>query len=526
MVSRWPARKTQTTSAFPAPHLPLQAKPEVGRTDDPLEHEADRVADQVIRMPATGVSVAATPPRIQRECAVCGTEQERLRRQPASPHASAGEAPGIVHDVLRSPGRPLDTATRGYFEPRFRRDFSQVRVHTDAQAAHAAKAIDARAYAIGNDVVFAAGQFQPSAVEGQRLLAHELAHVVSQRHAAPFIRRAPAQGAREGGDFRCGGDDPCTLQTTNNTYPTWAGKFIVDGSCVTQSEGEGGNGVNLTMRFEPNDHADARQIVFVQTAQSKTGGKPVSPYDDKSDKEKDAARKRIIPDKQPGEGTHIDQGPSSRTPVMGMRDVAGKSGLGDFEQSTPPTISTPGFHYTDKGSKPQAQDASMHDCPSLPRVAGVAQQQILETAALAVSGAQQGIYYGSVRWGWTMGAHDTVANGLPINVVSKDAPSSVFAEAAKRWNSSLTSDGKASIALPQNMYTVGGHGVDLWDDPGKKKKLGTLAKDTIVGVTDQADPKHADWQNIVVVSGPLTGRTGWVEKSGIKPYAGPALPGP
>jgi hypothetical protein len=88
--------------------------------------------------------------------------------------------PPIVHDVLRSPGQPLDAATRAFMEPRFGHDFSQVQVHTDARAAESARAVHALAYTVGRDVVFGAGQYELGTHAGQRLMAHELTHVVQQ----------------------------------------------------------------------------------------------------------------------------------------------------------------------------------------------------------------------------------------------------------------------------------------------------------------------------------------------------------
>jgi hypothetical protein len=92
--------------------------------------------------------------------------------------------PHTVHDVLRSPGRPLDPRTRAFMEPRFGRDFGEVRIHTGANAAASAQAVHALAYTAGYDVVFAHGQFAPETGAGRRLLAHELAHVVQQHGAA------------------------------------------------------------------------------------------------------------------------------------------------------------------------------------------------------------------------------------------------------------------------------------------------------------------------------------------------------
>jgi hypothetical protein len=94
----------------------------------------------------------------------------------------AAVAPRIVHDTLRSPGQALDTSTRSFFEERFRQDFGRVRVHTDAQAAASARAVNALAYAVGSNVVFGAGQYAPQTGAGSSLLAHELAHVAQTRH--------------------------------------------------------------------------------------------------------------------------------------------------------------------------------------------------------------------------------------------------------------------------------------------------------------------------------------------------------
>jgi hypothetical protein len=90
------------------------------------------------------------------------------------------EVPPVVHEVIRSPGQPIDPATRAFMEPRFGHDFSHVRVHTGEGAEASARALNAQAYAVGNHIVFGLGRFDPNATEGRRLLAHELTHVVQQ----------------------------------------------------------------------------------------------------------------------------------------------------------------------------------------------------------------------------------------------------------------------------------------------------------------------------------------------------------
>lgn len=111
------------------------------------------------------------------ECAGC--QKKRLQRK-VSNYAEPETVPPIVHEVLRSPGQPLDAGTRAFMEPRFGYDFSQVQVHTDARAAESARAVNALAYTVGRDVVFGAGRYAPGVDEGRRLLAHELTHTVQQ----------------------------------------------------------------------------------------------------------------------------------------------------------------------------------------------------------------------------------------------------------------------------------------------------------------------------------------------------------
>jgi hypothetical protein len=107
------------------------------------------------------------------------------RAQPAS-----GVAPPIVHDVIESPGSPLDAATRALFESRLGQDLSRVRLHTDSRASASAQSVGAIAYAVGPHISFAAGAPDVNAHEGRRLLAHELAHTLQQPSQGP-----PARGS-------------------------------------------------------------------------------------------------------------------------------------------------------------------------------------------------------------------------------------------------------------------------------------------------------------------------------------------
>jgi LysM repeat protein len=101
-------------------------------------------------------------------------------RSTSSPAPAHEKAPPIVHEVVSQPGAALDSATRGFFEPRLGHDLSNVRLHTDARAAASARAVDASAYTVGRGVVFGTAQYAPETYQGRHLLAHELTHVVQQ----------------------------------------------------------------------------------------------------------------------------------------------------------------------------------------------------------------------------------------------------------------------------------------------------------------------------------------------------------
>jgi len=114
------------------------------------------------------------------ECAECSRKKE-LQRRASGP--APERVPSVVRHVLESSGQPLSTEARDSMELRFGHDFSHVRVHSDARAGESARAVNALAFTVGSNIVFAPGEYQPSSHDGQRLLAHELTHVVQQRGA-------------------------------------------------------------------------------------------------------------------------------------------------------------------------------------------------------------------------------------------------------------------------------------------------------------------------------------------------------
>ena len=160
-----------------------------------------RVAHMLQRRCACGGT-----PGLDGECAEC----KRKRLQRSAVGAGPAVAPPIVHDVLRSPGQPLESSVRGEMEARFGHDFSRVRVHADGHAAASADAVSAQAYTVGRHVVFGDGAYRPTTDAGRSLVAHELTHVVQQGGGdhAGRLPVAPAGGALEAEAESAGGVEP------------------------------------------------------------------------------------------------------------------------------------------------------------------------------------------------------------------------------------------------------------------------------------------------------------------------------
>lgn len=137
----------------------------IGASDSSFEKEADLIAEKVVN----GSGAASMKPA-----------NRGLQRFSGEPAATAGRAPESVERVVSQSGEPLSQDVRSKMQRKFDWNFSNVRVHTDAQAAGSANEVRARAYTVGNHIAFAAGQYRPASKTGQRLLAHELTHVIQQ----------------------------------------------------------------------------------------------------------------------------------------------------------------------------------------------------------------------------------------------------------------------------------------------------------------------------------------------------------
>lgn len=194
----------------------------IGAPDDRFEQEADRTADAVMGASPVGIgdSIAPRGPQLRRkplspedlpDSAFPGVESELpiadqigavseapVQRSTAPAAAAAGPAvtphyAGRVHQAMASAGQGLPPTTHAFMGRAFGRDFSNVQIHHDARAAELAQQINARAFTIGEHIFFGANEYAPATNVGQRLLAHELTHVVQQSEArlSPQLRRTP-----------------------------------------------------------------------------------------------------------------------------------------------------------------------------------------------------------------------------------------------------------------------------------------------------------------------------------------------
>ena len=167
-----------------------QPKLTIGSPDDPLEKEADDMADKVMRMEMISpINFSSSKNIINRKCAHCEEEEKKLQRKESNSN-SVSVAPPIVHEVINSSGgRSMDGGTRSFMESRFNYDFAKVKIHDGDLAARSAGSINALAYTSGNNVVFNSGQYNTKSDAGKRLLAHELTHVVQQKKSDIAIQR-------------------------------------------------------------------------------------------------------------------------------------------------------------------------------------------------------------------------------------------------------------------------------------------------------------------------------------------------
>jgi hypothetical protein len=435
-------------------------------------------------------------------------------------------------------GMPLDSKTRAHLEKRFEHNFSKVRIHADTAAAESASALGARAYTLGTDVSFGAGQYAPTTRRGGALLAHELAHVVQQEGATFEPGQTPVLGSESDPSER--NADAAVraaisphrstalniraqlrataprVATVQRAVATWGGEFETTKYNLLAMPGF--DGVEIDLEFRPNDKVDAEKIGMVQSVLSSEKGAPVligTPA------EQAVYKQRAVAPGKTGAGRQIDQ--------LAMADFAnplyatGVAGAADRLRTTPTGAGWGhhGWRYTDKAGKVQTKNALLKDKAKLSSARKESAQKF-ETTALAVQGVQEGTYYGSVSWGWEKNVAGVVAK-LPLTRVSKDAPSDTFTNAARKWNTSKILGGRSTIDLPivTRGYATADGTVVVVDPTAPAAELCRLTKNTRVEVTNRARTAAFNvgaatpWWKVTIADGPNVGKVGWLRSTTI-----------
>jgi Domain of unknown function (DUF4157) len=427
----------------------LQRKLSIGASNDPLELEADRIADRVLATP-TNTNIRKTPPHIQ-----------RFTGQTAS---QTDVAPASVDRVLSSPGSPLDTGLQQDMGQRFGHDFSHVRVHTGTAAEQSAREVSAYAYTVRQDIVFSNGRFAPGTHEGRRLIAHELTHVVQQ----------------SGADMQANNQLPVSKSVQQHIMqrkkvPTDFGEFE-----TTKFAEADGRGVEITLKFAPDDSkVDAKKIALSQSIRNTIASGDayaLSP---------NQATKMVASGKS-GAGYAIDTLEGANNPLYGEKNTLGPT---QDLKDTPASANTTtgpvnvgvntnyelGYCYKEKptDASKKKHPATLWDKPRGGKKKG--ESMTFETAALAIEGTDKDKYYGSVKWGYKMEGTDAAptVTKTDIDSASKGTPTANFIEPAKLWNVGKTPGTIKVTADPEATVLKG--------DQSSTEKL---AKDTKVKQLD------------------------------------------
>ncbi|MGC1247194.1 MAG: DUF4157 domain-containing protein [Spirulinaceae cyanobacterium] len=436
-----------------APAQPIQTKLTIGEVGDKYEQEADATAAQVVKQIN---SPGQSGNSVQREAlpeedeAVQMKPESTIQRQPAGGETAAGEELESSIEQSRGNGQPLSDNIRGPMEESFGADFSGVNVHTDSQSDQLNQSIGARAFAMGQDVFFRQGAYDPSSKGGQELIAHELTHVVQQNGGAVQKKgtdtqkgESPALQMRS--QLRASSLSKAAIQRKVDTL---GGEWDTDKyDLITPANPSGLRGSEIELKFKPGNSVDAELIGLTQSVKSIKSKKPHFINNDIFYKNRAIDSKDAITvdsnTSETDEGTMIDRVKNYNNPIYPVNSLPSKS-LDDT--STSPGWGQHGYHYQDKSGELQHQDAILKDAPKLVR-AEKESGQIFETTALATKGLQSGTYYGSVRWGWRTDDQGNFTK-IPLSKVSDGVPSSTFMKSAELWNASKTSTGADTVDLP------------------------------------------------------------------------------
>lgn len=397
----------------------VQAKLAIGGSNDKFEQEADAMADHLVgkgEAPAMGVSAA---PPIQRS---------------GAGNVTAPPALGGQLESTRQAGSPLEPGIQKEMEAGFGKSFGDVRIHTGKPSTQMNEDLNAHAFTHGKNIYFNEGMYEPKSQAGKRLLAHELTHVVQQGGSEWIQRYAKTFG----GEFKVP-----TYQKYTGTTPNPAGGPVLNMV-----------GATIDLQFFANEHIEAKQIGLTQSVKTMRNNAPGGAINTPSYVSQtnmdlglttgnigsaidilDKVPSTTLPNNNPLYGAFNSQVPNPDPKKPGKTIDTVSANLGDT-----PLVGINKIGSKVKGSK--AIPARLTDEPKRPIMfPGQEYEQEFEVAAIAMDGDYEGMYLGSVKWGWKSNAAGIPTLDPPfVEVVSGAVPSDDFKDTAEVWNDAEFTD--------------------------------------------------------------------------------------
>lgn len=430
-------------------------------------------------------------------------------------------------------GAALPRELRSSLESYFRAPLDRVRVHSDAASQAMADSLGARAFTLGENIHLGSAGAVTTGSSRNELLAHEVVHTLQQGHAGPATKlkvgasgdRYEQQADRLSAAFARGEhtealavDRVGSPVVQRSMQPTHYGNFedfLYD--FVTDPAGTN-VGVEMYMKFHPNTNALADDIGLTQVAMGTKRGATFTTGIMGLHQATSGA----------GVGRFVDRVPSYPNPIYPTTQTVNPGGdparLADYATLGITALPVPvggGRHYDGWGRHGYrrevngafvTQPAELYDAPTYGGVAIPNSSQTFETAALAISGAQNSTYYGSVEWGWTTDAAGAMTK-VPFRVVSEGVPSVNFLTAATIWNASRVDLGYETTAAVNLLA--------LQTPPGGSATMAPRVPAVAIPINTQVTVGRLNVPVGGVAYTEITynGTTGYVESTQVRPVA-------
>ncbi len=412
-------------------------------------------------------------------------------------------------------GIALDPVVQRRLETSYEADLAGVRVHTDPEADSLARSVQATAFTTGSDIFFRSGAYDPNSEGGGQLIAHEVAHTLQQAAGPVSATPGPggvalsdpsdadeqaadraatltvsgsapvaknSKGTAAHGRARSGSPAAGTLALQRKVQ-TLGGEWDTDKYTIAKNGAGREIGLDIDLKFTPQDPVDAKKIGLTQTVKAMDDGK-----DDFVD---EAKKKRAVPAGQTGEGTVIDQLSQYSNPLYATGARGAHDTLADTPTPDKANWGEHGWRYKDEHGALKTQDAHLKDTPRRPNHKNNA-QQVFEVTALAIEGTQKDTYYGSVQWGWQRDGSGTFTQ-LPLSIISTGVPSATFTAAAEAWNKGKSSTGEEDVKLPIAGESPGATMPDKMSYPDLTARIKTL-EDAIAKLPDGPDKTNKQFE--------------------------------